>query len=157
MCQSPPPPPQLGEPTMHIVDCFRKTSHYLLPKSLIKIIITRNLCGIKFLCFTIHTMQPANFAYLLINSLNLGRFYFSFAISNLLLPYLKGTGTRDQNRSELVLLSDIGQQFLNCPFNILLMFKILMQGTQIVFEFHSSFQKMRENFSPLLKSVYIYS
>ena len=36
---------------------------------------------------------------------------------------------------------------------ILFNFEILQQGTQIAFDLHSSFQKLREKLSPLLKSV----
>ena len=35
--------------------------------------------------------------------------------------------------------------FFNCPFNILFIFEILMQGTQIALQFQSSFQKVRED------------
>ena len=34
--------------------------------------------------------------------------------------------------------------FLNCPFNILLIFKILKQGTHLACEFHWSFHYLRE-------------
>ena len=47
------------------------------------------------------------------------------------------------NRPDLLLPPDISLNFFKCPFNILFIFKIIMQGAQIAFEFHLSFQKMR--------------
>ena len=44
----------------------------------------------------------------------------------------------------LVLPPDISQKNVKCPFNILFIFKILSQGTHLTFEFHLSFQKLRE-------------
>ena len=35
-----------------------------------------------------------------------------------------------------ILLSDISLNFVKCPFNILFIFKILVQGKRIVIEFH---------------------
>ena len=51
----------------------------------------------------------------------------------------------------LVLLPDISQKILNCPF-ILYSF---LNGTQIPFEFHLSFQNLQEDLSPHLKRVFI--
>jgi len=48
------------------------------------------------------------------------------------------------NSADLILPPDISLTFLKSPFNILFMFTILMHGTQIVIEFHLSFQKMRK-------------
>jgi hypothetical protein len=70
---------------------------------------------------------------------------------------VKGTVTRDYNglkvvwlkRPDFLLLADIGFNFFDCLFNLLLIFKILMQFAHIVFEFHLSLQKMR-----LLKSPF---
>ena len=62
------------------------------------------------------------------------------------------------NRPDLILPPDISLNFLKCPFDILFIFKILMQGTQIVFEFHMSFQKIQEykllNSFPLLDEFF---
>ena len=48
-------------------------------------------------------------------------------------------------------------KFFNCTFNILFMFKNLLQGTQIAFEFYLSFQKMHANLLPFLKRALICS
>ena len=40
-------------------------------------------------------------------------------------------------------------KFSNCPVNILIILKILKQGTQIAFEFYLNFQKLREDLSLL--------
>ena len=40
---------------------------------------------------------------------------------------------------KLLLPPDINLNFFNCPFNILLIFKILMYGTHKAFEFYLSF------------------
>ena len=49
-------------------------------------------------------------------------------------------------RPELLLPQDIGLNFLKCPCNILFIFKIFSRvPTQIAFEFHLSFQNLREH------------
>ena len=49
-------------------------------------------------------------------------------------------------------------KFLNCFINIVFIFKILKQGTEntVALEFQLSFQKSREDLSPLFK-VYLYA
>ena len=55
-------------------------------------------------------------------------------------------------RPELVLPPDVILYFLNCLANILFIFKILKQGTQIAFEFYFSFQKL-QIFWPLFPQI----
>ena len=57
------------------------------------------------------------------------------------------------NRPDLILPPDISLNFFKCPFNILFNLKIRMQGTQIAFQFHLSFQKMRDH--KLLDSFFL--
>ena len=48
------------------------------------------------------------------------------------------------NRPGLVLPPDISLNSFKCPFNIVYIFKTLLQGTHLAFEFHLSFQKLLE-------------
>ena len=50
-------------------------------------------------------------------------------------------------RPDFLLQADKGYKFFNCPLNLLLIFKILMQFAHLVFEFHLSLQKMRAGLS----------
>ncbi len=52
-------------------------------------------------------------------------------------------------RPDCLLQADKGFKFFNCPFNLLLIFKIIMQFAHLVFEFHLSLQKMRAGLSQL--------
>ena len=52
-------------------------------------------------------------------------------------------------KAYFLLQADEGFKFFNCPFNLLLIFKILMQFAHLVFEFHLSLQKMRAGLSQL--------
>ena len=55
--------------------------------------------------------------------------------------------------SELEFLPDVSLNYFNFQFNISFIFTIFQQGPQIAFEIHLSFQNLREDLFPLLKSA----